>query len=100
MNLEFGLQICTHWAEHRPGVWHVGSSFPGVHLGIGVSGDFRKWPRVGVSSDLGRAPVEGHINVSLVTHTWSSSDGTPTVLTVGSFKATWGLPLKQLMGPC
>lgn len=30
---EFGIraaQICTCWAERRPGIWHLGSSFPGV----------------------------------------------------------------------
>lgn len=64
-----------------------------------MSGYFKKWPGVGASSDLGRVSVEGRINVSLVTHTQSSSDGMPTVSTVGSLKATWGLPLRQLMDP-
>lgn len=57
-----------------------------------MSGDFRKWPGVGESSDLRRVPVEGRINVSLVPHTWSSSDGMLTGLTVGSLKVTWDPP--------
>lgn len=63
-----------------------------------MSGYFKKWSGVGVSSDLGRVPVEGRI-VSLVTHTQSSSDGMPTVSIVGFLKVTWGLPLWQLMDP-